>query len=208
MLATSASQEPDIETVTYSRKKSAGSREAKLDQFPVETITYALPEEEQVCTCCGGALHEMSTETRNEIAVIPAEVKVTRHVRQVYSCRRCEREEIRTPIVTAPMPKPIYPGSLASPSIMAYVMSQKYVDSQPLSTRAAICAFRSDDLSSDTRNWMMYGADQWLSLLTDRMREHLLNQDILHADETTLQVLREPGKSAETMVSLAVLDWA
>ncbi len=47
-------------------------------------------------------------------------------------------------------------------------------------------------------NWMIYGADQWLSLLADRMREHLLNQDILHADETTLQVLREPGKSAQT----------
>lgn len=199
MLATPASQEPDIETVTYSRKKSAGSREAKLDQFPVETITYALPEEEQVCTCCGGVLHEMSTETRNEIAVIPAEVKVTRHVRQVYSCRRCEREEIRTPIVTAPMPKPIYPGSLASPSIMAYVMSQKYVDSQPLYRQEQQFARLGLTISRQTlANWMMYGADQWLSLLTDRMREHLLNQDILHADETTLQVLREPGKSAET----------
>ena len=198
MLATPASEEPDIETVTYSRKKSAGSREAKLDQFPVETITYALPEEEQVCTCCGGVLHEMSTETRNEIAVIPAEVKVTRHVRQVYSCRRCEREEIRTPIVTAPMPKPIYPGSLASPSIMAYVMSQKYVDSQPLYRQEQQFARLGLTISRQTlANWMMYGADQWLSLLTDRMREHLLNQDILHADETTLQVLREPGKSAE-----------
>jgi hypothetical protein len=29
------------------------------------------------------------------------------------------------------------------------------------------------------------------------MHEHLLSQDILHADEPTLQVLREPGKSAE-----------
>jgi transposase len=132
VLATPASQEPDVESITYSRKKSAGTREAKLDQFPVETITYELSEAEQVCPCCGDALHEMSTETRNEIAVIPAEVKVVRHVRQVYACRRCEREEIRTPIMTAVMPKPVYPGSLASPSILAHVMSQKYVDSQPL----------------------------------------------------------------------------
>ncbi|MGF7036466.1 hypothetical protein J2T17_007529 [Paenibacillus mucilaginosus] len=27
---------------------------------------------------------------------------------------------------------------------------------------------------------------------------HLLDKDIVHADATTLQVLREPGKSAET----------
>ncbi|WP_208860929.1 IS66 family transposase zinc-finger binding domain-containing protein, partial [Paenibacillus alginolyticus] len=91
VLSTPASEEPDTESVTYSRKKSVGSREAKLDHFPVETISYKLPEAEQICTCCGGALHEMSTETRNEITVIPAEVKIVRHVRQVYACRHCER---------------------------------------------------------------------------------------------------------------------
>src|ERR1700730_8856147 len=67
VLARPASEEPDVETVTYSRKKVAGNREAKLDHFPVETITYELPEAEQICACCGGVLHEMSTETRNEI---------------------------------------------------------------------------------------------------------------------------------------------
>lgn len=199
VLATPASEEPNRETVTYSRKKSTGHREAKLDGFPVETIHYTLLEEEQVCSCCSGALHEMSTEIRNEITVIPAEVKVTRHVRHVYACRRCEREEIRTPIVTAPMPKPVYPGSLASPSIMAYVMSQKYVDSQPLYRQEQQFARLGLTISRQTlANWMMVGADQWLSLLTERMKEHLLMQDILHADETTLQVLREPGKSAES----------
>ncbi|WP_010493870.1 IS66 family transposase [Paenibacillus elgii] len=198
LLVASAAEEPDMETVTYSRKKSAGSREAKLDHFPVETITYELPEDEQVCACCGGALHAMSTETRNEITVIPAEVSVMRHIRQVYACRRCEKEEIRTPIVIAPMPKPVYPGSLASASILAHVMSQKYVDSQPLYRQEQQFARLGLTISRQTlANWMMYGADQWLSLLTDRMHEHLLNRDILHADETTLQVLREPGKSAE-----------
>ncbi|WP_209440931.1 IS66 family transposase zinc-finger binding domain-containing protein, partial [Paenibacillus maysiensis] len=120
VLATPETQEPD-----NSRTKSA-SRETKLEQLPIETLIYELPASEQICSCCGGDLHEMSTETRNEIVIIPAEVKVVRHVRQVYACRRCEREEIRTPIVTAPMPKPVYPGSLASPSILAHVMSQKY----------------------------------------------------------------------------------
>ncbi|WP_159888744.1 IS66 family transposase [Paenibacillus puerhi] len=198
VLASSGTPEPETETVTYSRKKTAGSREAKLDQFPVETVVYELAEGERVCACCGGALHEMSTETRNEITVIPAEVKVVRHVRRVYACRRCEREEIRTPVVTAPMPKAVYPGSLASPSILAHVMSQKYVESQPLYRQEQQFARLGLTLSRQTlANWMIYGADQWLSLLTGRMHEHLLSQDILHADETTLQVLREPGKSAE-----------
>ncbi len=46
---------------------------------------------------------------------------------------------------------------------------------------------------------MIQGADRWLCLLYKRMHEYLLKQDILHADETTLQVLREPGRSAESM---------
>lgn len=198
VLAASAPQEPDLETVTYSRKKQSGGREAKLDHLPLETVCHELPEAERVCSCCGGALHEMSTETRNEIAIVPAEVKVVRHVRQVYACRRCEREEIRTPVVTAPMPKPVHAGSLASPSILAHVMSQKYVDSQPLYRQEQQFARLGLTLSRQTlANWMIHGAEQWLSLLTGRMHAHLLEKDILHADETTLQVLREPGKSAE-----------
>jgi transposase len=198
VLATPASEEPTMETATYSRKKHT-SREAKLEQFPVETIHYELPEEEQTCACCGGSLHEMSTETRTELRLIPAEVKVVRHVKQVYSCRHCEREEIHTPIVTAPMPKPVYPGSLASPSILAHVMSQKYVDSQPLYRQEQQFSRLGLTLSRQTlANWIIYGAEQWLVRLTDRMLIHLLEKDIVHADETTLQVLREPGKSAKT----------
>src|SRR5690625_6133287 len=68
----------------------------------------------------------MSTETRSELLVIPAQVKVKKHVRYVYSCRYCEQHEIETPIVTAKMPEPVFPKSLASPSAMAYTMTQKY----------------------------------------------------------------------------------
>lgn len=86
-------------------------------QGPIwEKVTYELAEGRQVCTCCGGSLHEKTTETCSEIAVAPPQVKVVRHMRQVYACRHCERHELHTPIVTAPMSKPVYPGSLASPS--------------------------------------------------------------------------------------------
>lgn len=192
-------EEPTVETVTYQRKKQRGQRETMLESLPVETIEYRLTEEEQACSCCGGALHEMSTETRQELKIIPAEVKVVKHVRFVYACRRCEREDINTPVVTAPMPRPVYPGSLASSSIMAYIMSQKYVESMPLYRQEQQFARFGVLLSRQTlANWMIYGADKWLSLLQRRMHEHLLDQDILHADETTLQVLQEPGRAAET----------
>lgn len=191
--------EPIIETVTYRRRKKRGQREIMLEDLPVETVEYRLSPEEQVCSCCNGNLHEMSTEIRQELKFVPAVVKVVKHVRYVYSCRRCESEALETPIQTAPMPKPVIPGSLVSPSLMAHIMTQKYVDSLPLYRQEKQFKRMGLALSRQTlANWMIRGADDWLSTIYDRMHHHLLALDILNADETTLQVLHEPGRAANS----------
>ncbi len=192
-------EEPAIEEITYKRKKQQGKREQMLEDLPKETVEYRLSEEEQVCSCCNGKMHEMSTETRREIMIIPAQVKVKEHVRYVYGCRHCEKNEIETPIITAKMPSSVFPGSLASPSAMAYTMTQKYVESMPLYRQEKHLARFGVQLSRQMlANWNVYGATTWLSVLYDRMHHHLLKQDILHADETTLQVLAEPDRPAKS----------
>lgn len=191
--------EPTVETITYHRRKKRGQRKIMLENLPVKTIEYRLPEDEQVCSCCGGKLHEMSIEVRQEIEYIPAQVNVLKHVRYIYSCRHCEHEEIQTPIETAPMPKPVVSGSLASPSIMAHIMNQKYVEALPLYRQEKQFKRMGLALSRQTiANWMIYGADRWLSKLYDRMHHLLLKLDIVCADETTLQVLHEPGRAASS----------
>jgi transposase len=189
--------EPTVETITTTRKKRRGQRQAKLENLPTETVEYQLPETEQVCSCCQGKLHAMSTEVRQELKVIPAEVKVVQHVRHVYACRHCEREGIKTPITTASMPAPVYSGSLASPSAMAHVLHQKYVEGLPLYRQEKQWERFGVMLSRQTMaNWVIYGANTWLHPLFERMAFHLRKQDILHADETTLQVLTEPDRAA------------
>lgn len=192
-------KEPTMETITYRRQKERRKREVLFENLPVETIEHQLPEAERICKCCGGGLHVMSTEVRQELKVIPAEVRVVKHVRHVYSCRRCEREAISTPIVTAPMPKPAAPGSLASPSILAFVMSQKYQYAMPLYRQEQQFAQLGVPLTRQTlANWMLQAANTWLEPLYDRMHTHLRARSILHADETTVQVLREPDRKAES----------
>lgn len=190
--------EPTVEKITYERRKQRGHREAMLKDLPVETIEYRLPAEEQVCSCCGGALHEMSTEVRQEIKIIPAQVNVVKHVRYVYSCRHCEQNEVNTPIITAAMPAPVLKGSLASPSLLAFIMSQKYVDGLPLYRQEQQFARLGIELPrQNMANWTINGANRWLMPVYERMHEHLVKRDIAHADETTLQVLHEPGRAAE-----------
>ncbi|NLU51209.1 MAG: IS66 family transposase, partial [Syntrophomonadaceae bacterium] len=95
--ANPANPEPTLETITYQRKKrEPGQKADSLKDLPVEIIEYRLPEDEQVCPCCGGKLHEMSTQVRQEIKVIPAQVSVVKHVQYIYACRQCEKENITT----------------------------------------------------------------------------------------------------------------
>lgn len=190
-------EEPTIETITYKRKKNKGQRDKQLENLPKETIEYRLPIEEQVCSCCDGQLHEMSTEVRRELKIIPAEVKVVEHVRHVYSCRHCEQHEINTPVVTAHMPSPVFPGSLASPSAMAFIMAQKYVEGMPLYRQEKYFERFGVSISRQTMpNWMMHGSSNWLDLIYKEMHTKLVGLDALHADETTLQVLRESDRDA------------
>lgn len=197
--ANPSAEEPAMEEINYRRRKQKGQREEKLKDLPVETIEYRLEPGEQACGCCGHELHEMTTEIRKELKIIPPQVSVVEHVRYVYACRHCQKEDTKTPIVTAPMPAPVLPGSLASPSILAHIMTQKYVDALPLYRQEQQLTRLGIGLSRQTMaNWMIQGAERWLRPLYEGMHDHLLKQDILHADETTLQVLREPGRSAES----------
>ena len=191
--------EPTIEEITYKRRKKSGHREEMLQDLPVEVIEYRLPENEQTCSCCGGPMHEMSTEVRQEIKIIPPQVSVVKHVRYIYGCHHCEKNEISIPIKTAPMPNPVLPGSLASPSSISHIMSQKFVEGLPLYRQEEQWERLGVEISRQTMaNWMVQSSERWLRPLYDRMREHLLQQKILHADETTIQVLHEPGRAADT----------
>lgn len=192
--------ESAVETITYKRKKrKPGTREEMLDNLPVERIEYRLSEEERACPCCGETMHEMSSEVRREVKVIPAKQVMVEHVRLIYGCRLCDRNGTHTPIGKAPMPRPAFPGSLASPSAVAYIIDKKYDDGMPLHRLEQQLKRQNIPLSRQTMaNWVMTAADVWLSPLYERMHEELVSRKYLHADETPVQVLREPGRAAET----------
>ncbi len=192
--------EPTVEEITYTRKKKQkGHREEMLKDLPVETIEYKLPEDQQICDVCGGILHEMSTETTRELKIIPPQVTVVENIRYVYGCRDCEKNETTTSIVTAPMPKRALPGSIASPETMAYIMTQKFMYGVPLYRQEQNWKQLDVEISRQTMaNWLVSVSGRWLSIMFERMHQLLLQHDIIHADETTLQVLHEPGRAADT----------
>lgn len=108
---------------------------------------------------------KMGHDARRELVIIPAQVKVVEHRRAVYSCRNCEKHGEHVPFVKAAMPEPLISGSLASPSAVAHIMTQKYVMHAPfIAGRSKIGKGRGCiSLSRQTvNNWIIRSSDDWL----------------------------------------------
>ena len=94
------------------------------------------------------------------------------------------------------MPNPPIKNSLASPSMLAHIMTRKYVEAIPLYRQEQGFKRFGLNLSRQTlANWVIKGS-AWLEALYEEMHRELIRKDILHADETVLEVLREPGREA------------
>lgn len=193
---TATSLEEELEETSPENESKRNPRKTLEETLPVDIVTYSLPIEEQACLSCGNDLHVMKKEVRREIQIIPAQVKIIQSERDVFACRVCFHEDIKTPIVQAPMPNPVFPKSMASPSAVAYVLIQKYMAGVPLYRQEKQFEQLGVSLSRQTlSNWILYSADRWIEPLVQQMREALLNQGVLHADETTLQVLHEKDRA-------------
>ena len=197
--------EPTIEeTITYKRKKRKGKRDELYSNIPTEQRLHELPEAERICPVCGGDLHACGHEVlRRELEVIPATVKAVEHVQTVYSCRNCEvstNGEESVPMIKAQVPAPVIPGSgIASPSLLAFVLSNKYVLALPLCRQEQ--EFKRQDIiiSRQTMaNWCIFVAHKWLLPIFNLLHTILLLCDITQADETILQVINEPNRKPAT----------
>ena len=88
--------------------------------------------ETTVCPECGSTLSPVGEEfIRSEVVYIPARVEVKDFYRKSYECRTC-RKQGQPAILKAAMPQPVIPHSIASPSVVAHVMMQKYSYALPL----------------------------------------------------------------------------
>jgi len=191
---------PEIEEVkAYRRKRSRATTDRLPPDLPVEVIEHELPEEQRFCQECGGHLHVMGRESREELKLIPAQAAIVRHVRHVYACRNCEKTGDSVPIVKAPMPEPVIKGSFASPEAVAHIAVQKFVMGVPLYRQEQEWERNGIKLSRQTMsNWLLRCAEDWVKPVYDRLHDMLCTAEILHADETTHQVLHEPGRIAQS----------
>ena len=181
-------EEPTIERVTKKKRKS---RTENLAHLETEVTEYTLDEDKQKCPKCDSPLKKVSDETRETIKLYK---KVIRHLekRAVYACPKCEY------MVKADMPKLPIEGSLADSSTLSQVIVDKFANGIPLYRQSQDFERIGLSLSrQNLSNWILKSSDL-LDIVYQKMKDVLLSKDILHADETTVQVLKESGKAAKS----------
>ena len=169
------------------------------EDMPRERIEHRLEGEDLVCPQCGDTMTEIGTEVVNKLKIIPAQTVVEEHVYYTYACQTCNKEDIETPVVKAPREKNIIPGSFATPEAIAHIMTQKFVMGSPLYRQEQEINRKGIKLSRQTMsNWILKATEDYLTPVYEQLHRELLKRDVLHADETTLQVLHEPGKKPQS----------
>ncbi len=188
----------DTVVVPAHRRKKGGRRRLPTT-FPRVEVVHELEETECRCGQCAATLEPVSEKVSEQLDIQPATVRVIRHVRKTYACEACDGE-----LKTAPMPNQPIPRSLASPGTLAHVAVSKYVDGLPLYRQEKKLQRIGVELPRSTLASWMVRAGELVQPIVNLLRDRLLSYDIIAMDETRLQVLKEPGKKAQSQSYLWV----
>lgn len=162
--------------------------------LPREVLRHELPEGDRVCPHDGAALREIGVEVSEQLDIVPQQVRVIRHERVKYACPCCDGG-----LRLATRPAQMIPKGLFTESALAWMATSKYLDGLPLYRQAVLLGrFGGTDISRNTVAGSMVRAGQAVQPVINLLRDELLDAPLVFGDETELQVLKEPGRAAQT----------
>ncbi|MDO4945775.1 MAG: IS66 family transposase [Ruminococcus sp.] len=193
-------KEPEIITVPEHQRKVKRTYDDWMRSLPVEIIEHII--DHPVCEICGAEMVELTPEKAyDELIYESAKFRIRRHIVHKYKCPECgEKPEERDEpchIIRAPYPHAMMPGSYCSPELLAHIIYEKYAKSVPLHRQEKDFNSKKIPLLKATMsNWVITAAEKWCLPIIEKMHELLIAGQIIHADETTVQVLHEEGRKA------------
>lgn len=199
VLKVEESENEEVITVgEHKRKKKHKEQHIDYSHLPHETVTLEVPEGEDICDICGSKMHLKKYEEREELVYVPSKlyVKVTRI--PVMECEECQsiNEDGNSTYKTVSHPNPIFPRSMVSAELLAYIIDMKYNNGLPLYTIEKMFGRQGIIIPrQNMANWVIHSM-RYLDPLYELMKEDLIDTNVLHADETPTQVLNEEGKAS------------
>ena len=191
------------------RKRGGGRRRLDVGDLSCTVVEHEL--EDASCPECGHALKDMRVEVTRRLHYRPAELWVEEHRRHVYVCPECSKanargEERPSAIVRAEVPAAPLGKSPASSDLIAHVVHERYERAMPLRRIELDLSHLGGDISrTDLANWVIASSKLYFIPLADRLLFHLRALEVIHADETSVKVLKEPDRSATSTSYMWVL---
>ncbi len=99
-----------------------------------------------------------------------------------------------TRVKIAPRPAQIIPKSIAHSSLLASIVTSKFVDALPLYRQEQIFAREGIELSRPTMAGLLIQLQTPLQPVAAALKDLLRQGRVVHIDETPVQILREPGR--------------
>ena len=188
--------EEKVHVPAHSRKKRG--RKPLPEDLPRVEVLHDIDDDDKMCAC-GCQLTRIGEEVSEQLDIIPAKMQVIRHIRPKYACKKCEGVEDEGPTVKiAPVPPRIILRSIATPGLLAHILTAKFIDHTPFYRQEKQFQRLGVEISRTSMcSWAMQTAtvcQPLLNLLTDEV----LSGSVIQADETTLQVLQEPDRKPTT----------
>ena len=214
VFASAAQSDADVQTgeapqdaqdaVVVRRRKPGHGRRRPAEHLERERVVHDVPPEERICPACHSERPRIGETVTEQLDYRPAAVIVTQHVTVKYGECKCGCEDSRG-VVEATKPfQPIDKG-LVGPGLLAYVVTSKYADHLPLHRIVRILDRHGLDTERSTLwGWISKGA-QVLEPLVQRMREKIVDGEVIHSDDTELP-LQSKGKVHKARLWIYVGD--
>lgn len=182
-----------LEVPGHTRRKP-GRKPLPENLQRVEVI-HDIAEDQKQCGC-GAELSRIGEEVSKKLDLIPASIREIKHIRPKYSCKVCEgvEDEGSTTVKIAPLPPQILPKGIASGGLLAHIITAKFCDALPFYRQEKQFARLGVELNRATMcNWAMKAAAA-CEPLSELLGEEIRSGPLINIDETTVQVLAEPGR--------------
>ena len=178
-------EEPTEETIVKGcirkqegEKKKKASYKELYDKLPPRDLLCHLAPDAKICPQCGSTMERVGWEkVRTELEVIPAQIRLVNIYQETVRCQKCYEETGYAGFARAVVPSPLIPHSPASPTTVAYVMYQKYINSMPLYRQEKEWKQMGVSIQHATlANWCIYCGKNYMKPLYDALASTSSNE--------------------------------
>lgn len=163
------------------RKRKRTGRPALPKDLPRETIEHDVTGKDQPCPDCQAPLRLIGADRAERLEVIPAQMKVVEEVCFKYACQ-CS-------VHTATKPAQPLPKSIAGASVLAQVITAKFLYNLPLHRQEQMWSAQGVTLSRKTMSGWLAQVAELLAPVYVALKQHVFGSYVLGTDDTGVKVL-------------------